>query len=187
MKKKDPAPCHARRREHWVEGDKREKEERGEKSEDGRKIGESGSMKGSYTVEAAVVVSVTILVLASLLLCIFFIHDRAVLQSMVCETALAGSGFATEAERKEAVSAASGQIRKGRFLGSRSLSGNVSAGEKEVTAAWSMEYPLPGFAARYFSGGSLRISRSWTSRIQDPADMIRKIKGAGELLTGGEK
>lgn len=152
-----------------------------------RAAGMKRYMKGSYTVEAAVVVSLTIFVLTALIFCTFYIHDRAVLQSVVCETALAGSGFASEADRKEAMTDAAARIRQGRFLGSRGLEGKAAAGENEVTAEWSASYPVPGFAARYLSGGILNIHSSWTSRILDPADTIRKIKGAGELLTGGDQ
>lgn len=142
-------------------------------------------LKGSYTVEAAVVVTVTILVLAALILCTFYIHDRAVLQSAVCEAASAGSNFATARERKEAVQKITGELNAGRFLGSRGLSGNASTGNKMVVVSWAAEYPVPGFAARYLSQGKLDIQGSWTCKIPDPADAIRKIKGAGELLTGG--
>lgn len=151
------------------------------------KISGKKYLRGSYTVEAAVVMSLTVFVLASLILCTFYIHDRAVLQCMVCETAAAGSGFATDAERKEAAKTAAARIRAARFLGSRRLDGNAATGENEVTVVWNAEYPVPGFAAPYLSGNTIKVSKSWTSRILDPADTIRKIKGAGELLTGGDK
>ena len=38
------------------------------------------ALKGSYTVEAAAVVSITFLVLASMLIGMFYLHDRAVFQ-----------------------------------------------------------------------------------------------------------
>lgn len=142
-------------------------------------------MRGSFTVEASIVVSMTILVLASLILCTFYIHDRAVFQSMVCEAVSAGSNFATESERSAAVSEAADRVRAERFLGSRDVSGSAEAGDKQVTASWNASYPVPGFAVRYLAEDSWGIRKSWTCRVLDPADVIRKIKGAGELLTGG--
>ena len=144
-------------------------------------------MKGSYTVEAAIVVTVTMFVLASLLIGTFYVHDRAVMQGLVCEAASAGSNFATEEERKTAMQEVVKRINEGRFLGSRGLNGNAASGSKNVTASWNAEYPVPGFAGRYLAQGSLDIKRSWTCKIPNPADTIRKIKGAGELLTGGDK
>ncbi len=147
---------------------------------------EKNFLKGSYTVEASVVVTVTMLVLASLILCTFYIHDRAAIQGIVCEAASVGSIFSTEEERKQAAQEVIGRMEESRFLGSRNLNGNAASGKREVTAQGSAEYPVPGFAAKYLSDGSLEIHKSWTSRIVDPADAIRKIKGAGELLTGGD-
>lgn len=144
-------------------------------------------LRGSYTVEAAAVVCITVLVLAALIICTFYIHDRAVFQGAACEAAAAGSNFMTDAERKAAAAAVKKKITASRFLGSRNLSGSVATGQKEVRAIWTAAYPVPGFAARYLSGGRLDIQKAWTCRIFDPADAIRKIRGVGELLTGGEK
>lgn len=144
-------------------------------------------MKGSYTVEAAIVVTVTMFVLASLLIGTFYVHDRAAMQGLVCEAASAGSNFATEEERKKAVQEVVKRINEERFLGSQGLSGNAASGSKNVTASWNAKYPVPGFAGGYLAQGSLDIKCSWTCKILDPADTIRKIKGAGELLTGGDK
>ena len=144
-------------------------------------------LKGSYTVEASMIVTTTILVLASLILCTFYIHDRAAMQGIVCEAASAGSNFATAEERTQAAQAVLERLDAGRFLGSQNVSGNAASGKREVTVQGSAQYPVPGFAAEYFSEGSLDIRKSWTGRILDPADAIRKIKGAGELLTGGDE
>ncbi len=143
-------------------------------------------LRGSYTVEASVVVTMAMFVLAALILCTFYIHDRATLQAAVCEAASVGSNFATEKERKEAAQKVAGRVHEGRFLGSRNLNGNTALGSREATALWSAEYPIPGFAANYLAGGKLEIQRTWTCRILNPASTIRKIKGAGELLTGGD-
>lgn len=137
-------------------------------------------------MEAAIVVTMTIFVLAALILCTFYIHDRAVLQAIVCEAASVGSSFATDEERKEAAQEVVGGLNAGRFLGSRNLDGNVAMGSREVTVLWDAEYPVPGFAAEYLADGKLDIHKTWTCKILNPASTIRKIKGVGELLTGGD-
>ncbi|MCD7819837.1 MAG: hypothetical protein LUH07_12440 [Lachnospiraceae bacterium] len=144
------------------------------------------SWKGSYTVEAAAVVSITFLVLASLVIGAFYVHDRAVLQSLVCEIAAAGSCFSEEDDRSDAVAAVKEQITASRFLGSRELSGNVSSGAAEVSVEWSASYPVPGFAMNYLAEGELAVTASWSSQIVDPAGFVRLIRGAGELLTIGD-
>jgi hypothetical protein len=141
--------------------------------------------KGSFTVEAALVVSVTIFVLAALIICAFFVHDRAVLQSAACEAAAAGSNFASAEDRSAAAASVKKRISAERLLGSRNLEGYAATGTKEATASWSASYPVPGFVMNYFADNQLPISVAWSCRIQDPADTIRKIRGAAELLTGG--
>lgn len=142
-------------------------------------------MKGSYTVEAAVVMSLVFFVLGALILASFYIHDRAVLQGFICEITAAGSNFATEKERQEAVTNVKKQITAKRFMGSRSLSGNASAGKKEVSASWSAVFPIPGFAMKYLNGNQLKIEKKWTGKVVDPAEIIRKVRGADKFITGG--
>ena len=143
-------------------------------------------LRGSYTVEASFVVTMTLFVLAALILCTFYIHDRATLQASVCEAASVGSNFATEKERKQAAQKVIEDMSEGRLLGSRNLDGNVALGKREAVARWSAEYPVPGFAAKYLAEGSLNIRKTWTCKVLNPASTIRKITGVGELLTGGE-
>ena len=144
------------------------------------------ALKGSYTVEAAAIVSITFLVLASMLLGMFYLHDRAVFQGAACEAAAAGSNFATEAERKKAAGEVAKRLKKGRFLGSRGITGGAETGSGKTTASWQAGYPVPGFAMKYLSGGRLGIDVSWSCGMTDAADMIRKIRGVGALLAGGE-
>lgn len=141
-------------------------------------------LKGSYTVEAAVVVSMTIFVLSALIIGSFYIHDRSVLQSQACEAAVAGSIFFTEEDRSAAAKQVKQSVSANRLLGSRSLDGYTATGVKESKAAWNAVYPVPGLAAKFLTANQISISASWTSKIIDPADMIRKIRGAAELLLG---
>lgn len=145
---------------------------------------ERGSLKGSCTVEAAIVVSVTIFVLSALIICSFYLHDRSVLQSQACEAAVAGSIFYKGEDRSAAAQQVKQSVTVKRLLGSRSLEGYVTTGTKESKAAWSAVYPVPGFVAKYLTANQIGISVTWASKIIDPADTIRKIRGASELLLG---
>jgi hypothetical protein len=149
------------------------------------------TLKGSYTVEAAIIVSLTIFVLASLIISAFYLHDRCVLQGAACEAASAGSIFATSEERSEAAAKVKNQVTASRLLGSKKLDGYATVGSKESKAAWSSSYPIPGFAAKYLMGNQLSISASWTCQILNPSKLIRKIRGVSDLvsdlLNGGSK
>ncbi|MCD7736223.1 MAG: hypothetical protein LUI07_04545 [Lachnospiraceae bacterium] len=153
----------------------------------GQMLAEKGFWNGSYTVEAAMVVSIVIFVLSALVIASFYVHDCAVFQSYVCEIAAAGSSYATEDERENAVTSGKKEVKAARFLGSRELSGTVSAEKNKVTASWSAAYPVPGFAMKYLADSELSIDVSWSSKIVAPADTIRLIRGAGELITGGDE
>jgi hypothetical protein len=145
-----------------------------------------GYWKGSYTVEAAIIVSITVFVLGALIISSFYLHDRAVLQGAACEAAAVGSIFATEEERSEAAASVRESVTVSRLLGSRNLSGYATTGTSQSISSWSADYPIPGFAARYLMGNQLHISTSWTCKILDPADTIRKIRGVASLLNGGD-
>lgn len=140
------------------------------------------ALKGSYTVEAAAVISLAFLVLGSLLICSFYIHDKNVLQGIVCEITAAGSNFSTEKEQKAAVNAIEKNISKSRFLGSKNVKGSTSIGKKETTASWSSVFPVPGFAMKYLVGSKINIEKDWKSRKLDPAKTIRLIRGAEKLF-----
>ncbi|MCC8137288.1 MAG: hypothetical protein LIO76_04360 [Clostridiales bacterium] len=138
--------------------------------------------RGSYTVEAAAVVSITILILASLLIAAFYVHDRAVLQSIACESAAAAGNCAGESERNAAAASADSQVSASRFLGSRDVSGDTEADGDEAESVWNAVYPVPGFAMNYFTDNELAVQASWSCKIADPTKTIRLIRGAGELL-----
>lgn len=155
--------------------------EKSDERKDTEKTRKKG-LRGSYTVEAAAVVSFTFLVLAALILLTFFVHDRAVFQSAACEAAAVGSSFMTQEERSAAANETRESIQESRFLGSRGVEANVGVGDRSSLASWSAVYPLPGFAAGFFSNGSMNIKCSWSCKILDPADAIRKIRGAEMVL-----
>lgn len=140
------------------------------------------SLKGSYTIEAAAVISLVFLVLGSLLICSFYIHDKGVLQGIVCEISAVGSNFSTEKEQKAAVNAIERNISKSRFLGSKNVKGSISVGKKEITATWKTIFPVPGFAMKYLANSKIEIEKEWKSRKLDPAKTIRLIRGAEKLF-----
>lgn len=142
--------------------------------------------KGSYTVEAALIFGMTFFVLAALLIVTFYMHDRAVMQAITCEAASAGSNFYRAEDRSDAAGRIQKQMKAGRLFGSKNLSGTAAVGSRESVSFWNASYPVPGLVMRYLTDNSLPIRTEWTSRILDPADTIRKIRGAGKILTGGE-
>lgn len=141
-------------------------------------------LKASYTVEASFVISITFFVLAALLICTFYLHDKAVMQAAVCGLVSAGSNTVTEEEQRRVTSELKRSLTQRRMMGSRNLSGQINTG-KRISASWSGSYPVPGLAMKYFTGNRLPIHVSWKSEKIQPADMIRKIRGIRRLVSGG--
>lgn len=141
-------------------------------------------MKASYTVEASFLMSITFFVLAGLLICTFYLHDKAVMQAAVCEIVSAGSNAATEEEQKRVIAGLKESLTQKRLMGTRNLSRQESTGKK-ISASWSGNYPVPGMVMKYFTENSLPVSVSWSSEKIQPADMIRKIRGVRKLIGGG--
>ncbi len=142
-------------------------------------------LKGSYTVEAAVLFSVMFFILATLVFGLFYIHDCAVSQSAACEAASAGSNFIKASERTKAAEIVRDLVDERRFMGSRDVNRSVTVGKKEVNAVWQGTYPMPGFSMGYLSGNRFSVRGAWHAKVLNPADMIRKIKGIRDVLTGG--
>lgn len=147
-------------------------------------IREKKPLKASYTVEASFLMSITLFVLAALMICTFYLHDKAVMQAAVCEIASACSNMATEEEQNRTAFELKKSLTQKRLMGSRDLSSQVSTGRK-VSASWSGNYPVPGLAMDYFTNNSLPIRVSWSSEKTRPADMIRKVRGIRKLISGG--
>lgn len=144
------------------------------------------SYKGSYTVEAALLMAIIVTVMAALMIMTFYLHDRAVLQASSCEIASAGCNMATEKEQSRITESRKKMITKSRLLGSRNVSGQVNAADKQVKAGWNGNYPVPGMVQKFISKNTLPVRVSWESKKVQPADTIRKFRGIRKLVSGGD-
>ena len=140
-----------------------------------------GGLQASLTVEACFVASLTVIVLTAFLFCAFYVHDRAVLQGLVCETASAGSNGLTAEERGRSIDCLKEKIVSSRFLGSRGLKGTAREANGRVEASGNGNFPVPGMVMKFFSGNRLTLSASWDCEIKTPAESIRKIRGLADL------
>lgn len=143
--------------------------------------------KGSYTVEAAFVFPMILFVLAALLILAFYVHDCGILQSLACETAVTGSNYMTENERKVAAEQVRNQAGPERLMGSRNSQGHVAFGRSEVYARYTAVCPVPGMVMRYLSGNQLQIAKSWQVHAVNPSDWIRKQRGIMRIRDGGSR
>lgn len=148
---------------------------------------EWGAWKGSYTVEAALVLPIVLFVLAALLILAFYVHDRGVLQSLACETAVAGNNYITVSERKAAAEQVKHQAVSERLMGSKGSGGHAAFGKSEVYVRYTASYPVPGMVTRYLAGNQLQIAKSWQVHTVSPSDWIRKQRGIMRIRDGGSQ
>lgn len=145
----------------------------------------NGKYKGSYTVEAALVMGIITMVMAALLIVCFYLHDKAVLQAMTCEIALAGNNTVTEKEQQKVISDLKKKLNRNRLMGSRNTDKTVKADKKAVNAVCRSEFPVPGMTARFISNNKMKIEVSWKTEKVQAAELIRKIRGVRKLMNGG--
>ena len=116
--------------------------------------------KGSFTIEAACVMSLVLITVMGVLYLSFFVHNRSWLTAAAYEAALAGSieGVQKNGQIYESASAKAQELGNVGFFGAENLSG--------------------GFRWVLRTEGSSKIIR--------PAQWIRKVKAASEIVKDTE-
>lgn len=133
--------------------------------------------KGSFTIEAALLMPLILLILMGLLYLNFFVHNRAWLTAAAYEAAVSGSmeGYSKNGNVYEKAD------MQGRMLGSTGLPGgenlsmHTSAG-KNVQVTYRMEIPAG------FLGLTWNIKVTGKAVCLRPVGWIRKIKSARETV-----
>ena len=137
--------------------------------------------KGSFTIEAACVMSLVLITVMGVLYLSFFVHNRSWLTAAAYEAALAGSieGVQKNGQIYEAASAKAQELGNVGFFGAENLSYQVSDG-KTVKVSYQAD-TIAGF------GGFRWVLRTeGSSKIIRPAQWIRKVKAASEIVKDTE-
>ena len=133
--------------------------------------------KGSFTVEAACVMSLILLVLMGILYLSFFVHNRAWLTAAACEAALTGSmeGVRKEGQPQEAAEVRSRELGNVGFFGAENLAVQVKNGT-EIQVTYTAD-TISGFG-----GFRWKLTVDGSSKVIRPTQWIRKIKAASEVM-----
>lgn len=132
---------------------------------------------GSFTVEAALLMSLIIPVLAALIYGAFYVHDTAVLQGIVCELAVMGSNLAQEKNQEGELEKRKKELISSRFTGTGKVTVSVKSDVRKTAASGSGEFCFPGLVMKFFGGNIRKISVNWEKELIHPADKIRKVRG----------
>lgn len=135
-------------------------------------------IKGSFTVEAACVMPVILLVLFGLLYLCFFVHNRAWLTAAAYESALTGSmeGVKDNGAIYETASMRSQELGNAGFFGAENLSTQTSTG-KRVRVTYSME------TISVFGGFDWHLTAEGSSLVVRPVKTIRTVKAASDVIS----
>lgn len=133
-------------------------------------------MRGSYTVEAALLMTIVIPVLTGILYLGFYLHNCALLKCAAYETAVYASLCREKEESRELVEKKSRELISGRLLGTREVSGNASVGDDRVTVQYKGKMQLPGLVIRYFSGSALEITGSASLTLLKPGSTVVRLR-----------
>lgn len=133
--------------------------------------------KGSFTIEAACVMSLVLLVLMGVLYLTFFVHNRAWLTAAACESALTGSieGIRKDGQAEQAAEIRCRELGNIGFFGAENLTGQVQGGKK-IKVTYTADI-ISGFG-----GLKWELTAEGSSLIIRPAAWIRKIKAASEVI-----
>lgn len=99
--------------------------------------------KGSFTIEAACVMSLVLLVLMGVLYLTFFVHNRAWLTAAACESALTGSmeGIRKDGQAEQAAESRCRELGNVGFFGAENLTGQVQGGKKIKVTYTAVPFP----------------------------------------------
>lgn len=139
--------------------------------------------KGSFTIEAACVMPLILLVLMGCLYLCFFVHNRAWFTAAAYESALAGSmeGIKGDGKVYETARMRSRELGNIGFFGAENLTSGTNAGKKvKVSYSFDTIAGYGGFRWHFKAVGS--------SAVVYPVKWIRTIKAASENISmiGGE-
>ena len=127
--------------------------------------------KGSFTIEAALLMPLVLMILIGVLYLDFFVHDRAWLTAAAYEAAVSGS---MEGYKKKGNIYEKADIQ-GRMLGDIGLPGGENL-SMQTNAGKTLEVPAG------FLGQKWKLEVSGKAKPLRPVGWIRKVKGTVDML-----
>lgn len=138
------------------------------------------SLKGSYTIETALLMGILLPLFVAVIYMCFFLHDKSFLQSAAFETAACVSLHADE-KNLDGNQALDGLL-SGRLLGTRDIQRQVASDKQKVIVSCGGNFVVPGMTKRFFGREGLKTETALTMSLERPSRRIRKIRGAAKVI-----
>ena len=134
--------------------------------------------KGSFTIEAALLMPLILMVLMGLLYLDFFVHNRAWLTAAACEASLSGSMEAVyqDGQAQTVAEIRGEELGNVGFFGAENLRCHVNAGKKKVSVTYEAD-TIAGFG-----GFKWTLKTEGSSKVIQPVKWIRRLKAAKEAI-----
>lgn len=141
-------------------------------------------LKGSYTIEAALIMSILIPLLTAVIYLGFYVHNKAVLEAAACRIVSLGCMEASEEKACSRMENAKGQVLSENIIGITNLQGEISADGTCCRAAFYGDFYVPGLIMRFFSQNRIEVKAVRELKIVHPVETIRKVRSIEKLLEG---
>ncbi|MCR5746753.1 MAG: pilus assembly protein [Lachnospiraceae bacterium] len=142
-------------------------------------------LKGSYTIEAALIFPMIMTVIVFIIYMSLYLHDRAVMSSCAYQAALKASMIRTAVEdmRKEAEKAADYNL-EGLLLATENVESEVEVSGKNVKVSYKGNLRIPHSILFLNIAGTDRIvvEGNGTARQKDAIEFIRSCRAAENIV-----
>lgn len=141
-------------------------------------------VKGSYTVEAALLMTVIVPLLVGIIYLGFYLHNGAMMQNTAYELAVLESlrhgeeGETLAEDRKQSITSQA-------FLGLKDIQTEVNRGKKKVSVKLYGDFRVPGLVMRFFCDNQMRIFADAELTVMDPGKTITRIHLLKKLTEEG--
>lgn len=141
-------------------------------------------VKGSYTVEAALLMTVIVPLLVGIIYLGFYLHNGAMMQNSAYELAVLESlqcgeeGETLVADRKQSITSQA-------FPGLKDIQTEVNRGKKKVSVKLYGDFRVPGLVMRFFCNNQMRIFADAELTVMDPGKTITRMHLLKKLTEEG--
>ncbi len=144
-----------------------------------------GKAAALMTLEAALLMSLILPLLAGIMVSGFYLHDRAYLQAVCTELSFLGSDLMLYSDREAQLDRTEEKRTSNALMWARTAECDHTAGDIEADAGARAGFHVPGLIAEVFPVRMPEISVSWKRNIYHPAELIwtvRSVKYTLDLL-----
>lgn len=142
--------------------------------------------KGSYTVEAALLMTVILPLLAGIIYMSFYLHNVAAMQNAAYELAALASLQDDEEKRRQVAEERKREIISQAFLGIEQIQVEVELGKEKVSARLYGIFHVPGMIMRFFCENQMELCADAVLTVSAPERTVMRLQRIKKLAEEGK-